>query len=1080
MRTRLSTQRGVMLQGSFAVALVFALVALIGMPVRAQVSTGTVGGTVKDSSGAVIVGANITVKNVATGITRNTVSDDRGSYIVPDLLIGSYEVQAQKEGFQTSVEQDVNVVVGQQAVVDFSLKVGRVAQTVTVESNAAQIDTTSADFGTLVNQNQIQSLPLNGRDYEQLILLAPGVDKNVTQGTNATVGRDQSFSVAGQRPQGQYVILDGTLIQNFWNRGGGNTLVGTSLGIDAIAEFTVLTNSYGAEYGGTGSVVNQVTKSGTNTLHGDAYDYLRNSTFDARNYFDPLSGPPAFRRNQFGGSLGGPIKKNKAFFFVNYEGLRQLLELDPIFTVPTDQVRGTDPSDPSGEGCIPGATVQCYPLSAAQTAALAAYPEPTPGLTNFGNGTAQARTFGGEIVHENYVNARVDYNLSPSDSIFVRVVNDPATQYDPFGPTANFTVPEQGTGIERYATVSYKKIISPNLINLVQFGFVRTILQTTYNFNPDYVFAYFPGRPANGDLSIAGLSEAGIDGNDPIAFRQNKFSESDDLIWTHGSHEVRTGITISRLETNDNSQLGLGGVYSYNNLTAFLLNEQCAVATASTCTIGPTSFTGGLPGEYDSERGYREIDLSPYYQDDWKVRSNLTLNLGVRYDYGTNPVEDRNKLHEIINPLTSTGYSPVPHVFSSNPNWRNIQPRIGFAYSPGHSIAIRGGFDMFDDVVSPRLYAEGYNSNPPYVYGTQPAPAPFPAGFLGSVALPLPSQPQAASYTNPYASYVYEYNLNIQKQLSRNSDLTVGYLGSNGRRWETMVDLNPPVVTTAPDGNPYIANGNNLVNPNLGVENFFVPEFDNNYNSLQVAYNDFFRHEIQSQISYTYSKCLDFGSNELGSENNGTTTSAQVNPYPGGHQAEYGRCNYDVRHNLTANTAIALPFHQNRWVGGWQLNGILTGRTGQAFSVATGFHQSRITSNATERPDWAPGLTNRNPITGNPHQWFDPAAFTLEPPGEFGDEDRNSLSTAGIFELDTAIVKNTKLTERLDTQFRVEFFNITNHTNFGAPNVNAFLASSNPSAPGYVNGGVPNPSAGIITTTTTTSRQIQFALKLIF
>ncbi|HEX4076701.1 MAG TPA: carboxypeptidase regulatory-like domain-containing protein [Candidatus Acidoferrales bacterium] len=1062
------------------------LISMTGFATHAQVFTGTISGTVTDSSGAVIVGANITEKNEATGVAQHAVTDEHGRYLIPDLLVGKYSVQAQKNGFQTSIKNDVTVIVGTQTAADITMAVGQVNQTVSVEASQAQVDTSSSDVGSLIDQKQLDSLPLNGRDFSQLILLAPGVNLNTTMQGNGNMGRDQGFSVAGARTHGQEIILDGTNIQNFWNRNGGNVIVGTAIGVEAIAEFTVLTNTFGAEYGGSGAVINQVTKSGTNTFHGSAYDYLRNSIFDARNYFDPLSGPPDFRRNQYGGSLGGPIKRGKVFFFVNYEGISQLLQIDPIFTVPDDLARGTSPLDPAGESCLGTVSPStCYPVNATQKAALALYPEPpavpTTILPNFGNGTADAQPIGGETVHENYLNSRLDYNISPTDSFFARVVNDPGQLHDPFSPLGSFTLPETGGGHNIYATLEYKKILSSNVINLVRFGFVRTMFQTAYVFNPNLVLTYFPGtRDANGDLSIAGLSTAGIDGTDPIRFNQNKFTESDDVIWSHGSHSVRTGIGVTRVDTNEVSQLFLGGNYTFNSLTAFLLNKQCP-STSNTCAYGPANFGGGLPGDYNSNRGLRETDIAPYYQDDWRVNNSLTLNLGLRWDFQTNPIDVNGLLHNFPNPLTDTFWVPVPHVYPNNASWKNFEPRIGFAYAPftDRKTSIRGGFGIYDDLIQPREYAEGYDSGYPYFYGNQSGPAPFPLGFLGSVPFPKPSTTAVIDWTKKlHTPYLMEYNLNVERQLSRDSVFTIGYVGSEGRHFFQHVDLNPPVATIAPDGNLYIANVNNRLNNNIGVVSPEQSIANTNYNSLQMSYNDTFRKLLKTQISYTYSHCLDFVSEELANENGYSGTVGQVNPY--NRAPEYGRCNFDVRHNLTENGVFLLPFKGNRLVDGWQINEIITARTGQAFTVDDGFDQSRDgNSDVIDRPNLVPGQSD-NPIVGKVSEWFDPTAFVLQPPGEFGDLSRNTLTSPALFDLDLGLVKNTKVTEALNVQFRAEFFNILNHPNFQAPNVNLYLASTNPSAPGYINGGVPNPTAGEITSTTTTSRQIQFAVKFIF
>jgi hypothetical protein len=1065
-------------------ALMIVLGALTVIVTIAQVSTGSIRGSVTDSSGGAIAGTDVSVKNVATGVTQTVTTDSQGRYEVPNILVGQYDVQAQKEGFRTTVHTGLTVIIGTTSVADIVLTVGQLTQTVNVDASAAQVNTTTEDVASLVNQEQLQNLPLNGRNFEQLIFLAPGTILNTSDALGSLMGRFPDFSVNGARTMGQYFVMDGTPIQTFWNSGAGNILVGTSLGLDSIGEFTVITSTYGAEYGGSGSAINQVTKSGTNHFHGTAYDYLRNSTFDARNYFDPLEGSgvpppfvPPFRRNQYGGSVGGPIKQSKAFFFVNYEGLSQLLETTQDFFVPSNLVRGTDPADPPGEGCIapPSLGGPCYPLSPIQQQTLALYVVPNPTLAPIADGIGEGSAASNSTVHENYVNTRVDYNLSDRDSFFGRFLYDTALENDSFASGASPGFPESGHGLNTYATLEWKRVLSPNLINLVRFGFTRTKMDTLSAVIPGSPLNFFPGRDISpGILTIGGLSILGTDGNTPIQQRQNKFYESDDIIWLHGGHSVRAGVTIARQQSNSWTALADAGSYSFQNIAAFLQNEQCPTSSGLACATGAYDFNGGYPGEDNGHRDIREIDFSPYYQDDWKVRRNLTLNLGLRWDFATNPIEEHGLLNEIIDPLTSTGYSHVPNAYASNPSWTNWQPRIGFAYSPfsDNKTSIRGAYGIYDDVVTERQIVLGYDSNPPYFWADQNDPAPFPGGFTSSIAPPVPSQPQALAYKGVATPYLQEYNLNVQRQLTRNSVLTVGYVGSKGTHFYQVVDVNPPKTTTAPDGQLLFLGPDDRINPNLSEVYFMEPTDNTNYNSLQVTYTDTFRRSIQTQVSYTYSHCLDYASQEQ--EYSLAASIAQLNPYPSGRHAEYGRCNFDIRHNLTANSVANLPFHGNRFVTGWTINGILTAHTGGAFTVADGIPQSNTDFfDNTDRPNLAPG-GSLNPIVGRVTEWFNPADFVLEPANEVGNVPRNTLTGPGLFDLDMSIIKTTVITESLRLEFRAEFFNILNHSSFQLPNTNLFVGV-NPDGTG-----TPNPEAGVITATTTTSREIQFGLKFIF
>ncbi len=1052
--------------------LAFALVASMASSIQAQVSTGTIRGTVTDSSGAAIVGANIVVKNVATGVTQSLTSDSAGRYEVPNLLVGQYDVQAQKEGFQTTIHTGVTVIVGTTTVADMVLTVGQVTQTVNVEASAAQVDTTTTDLSTLVNPDQLQNLPLNGRNFEQLVFLAPGTELNTSDALGSLMGRVQNFSVNGGRTMDQYFVMDGTPIQTFWNSGAGNILVGTSLGLDSIGEFTIVTGTYGAEYAGSGSAINQVTKSGTNQFHGTAYEYLRNSDLDAKNYFDLLS-PPPFRRNQFGGSLGGPIKQNKAFFFVNYEGLRQTLDSTLDFYVPSDLVRGTDPADPPGEGCVtpPSQGGPCYPLSAVQKQTLALFIEPNLALAPIVDGIGEGAAVNNSVVTENYVNTRFDYNFSNQDTFLARFLYDTAIENDAFASGASPGFPETGHGLNTYTTLEWKHTFSANFINLVRFGFTRTRMDTLSAIIPNSPLNFFPGRAISpGILLIGGLSLLGTDGNTPIQQRQNKFYESDDIIWLHGGHSVRAGATLERQQSNSWTALADAGSYSFADIAAFLQNQQCPSSAGLSCETGPYDFNGGFPGEDNGVRYIREIDFSPYFQDDWKIRRNLTLNLGIRWDFATNPVEVHGNFYEIINPLTSTGYTHVPHAYASNPSWTNWQPRIGFAYSPfsDNKTSIRAGYGIYDDPVTERQIVLGYDSNPPYFWADQNDPAPFPLGFSNTFVAPLPSQPQALTYTGVRTPYLQEYDLNVQRQLTPNSVLTVGYVGSKGTHFYHVIDENPPQLTTAPDGRPMSLGPTDRLNPNLQEVYFLEPNDNSNYNSFQVSYIDTFRRSIRTQVSYTYSHCLDYSSQEQ--EYGLWGSIAQLNPYPSGLQAEYGRCTYDIRHNITANIVANLPFHGNRLVTGWTINGILTAHTGPSFTVLDGIPQSNTDFfDNTDRPDLAPG-GSLNPIVGKQTEWFNPYDFVLEPPGEFGDVPRDTLTGPALFGLDMSVIKTTAITEALKLEFRAEFFNILNHTNLQLPNNNLFVDSA----------GDRNPEAPVISSTTTNSRQIQFGLKFVF
>jgi hypothetical protein len=1024
------------------------VLALVPTSLNGQGTNGVISGTVTDPSGAALPGATVQVKNVSTGVIRTVTTNEVGRYRVPDLLVGQYEVQATLSGFRTVVESAIPLTVGSERLVNFSLPIGQAQETVTVESQIAQVDTTSAAVATLVEAKQISDLPLNGRNYTQLIALAPGVLQTPPTFPSGFYGRGADYSVSGSRPEGQAFLLDNTNVQNFWNHGPGSAVLGTTLGVDAIAEFSAQTNTYSAQFGGSGAAVNAVTKSGTNNFHGTLFEYLRNSALDARAFYD---GPqlPSFKRNQFGASLGGPIKKDKAFFFFNYEGLRNRQGLTQIATVPDADARN---------GILPG--LAPITVSPQIKQLLDYYPLPTIPV---GGGVGQVPQVGTQKGDEDYLLGRVDYTASPKDSLFARYVNDRALFKDPFSGSIIKLWPETHHTGNHYATLEERRIISSSIVNLARISFVRTREGSDLDSNlPGLTF--FPGRK-NGTINITGLSPLGSSIFLPFLFVQNKYGGGDDVNWTHGSHNIRFGGDIQRVQSNVNAPGWLGGQFVFNSLATFL-------------SASPFLFFGPLPDKSDGYRDFREVDINGYFQDDWKVRSNLTLNLGLRYEFVTNPTTDKHPLNTITDYKTAKDFTPVPNVFLNNPSLRNFDPRFGFAYDPfrDHKTSIRGGFGIFHNPIAPRTYASAYYFNPPYSFTVQVFPSfPFPS-FLA----PLPSQSNAVNYDTPSTPYQMQWNLNIQRQLFEATILTVGYVGSRGVHLFYQRDQNPPIPTTGSDGNPVFATlgqfgitTNPRINPAIGPYNGAEPGANSSYHSLQANLNRRFSHNVQGQVSYTWSHCIDTSSNTYGLEGG----FPAMNPY--NVSLDRGNCLFDRRQSLAVSSLVALPFNGkfkgHQLVEGWQLSGIGTVRTGSPFTVGVGFDQAGLgAAFVNNRPILNPGRTVENIKTGTLDHWFDPTAFSLPPVGELGNVGRNTLVGPGFWDIDFSAMKNTKIKESVNLQFRAEMFNVFNHANWGLPNAQVFVQT-----PG-TGGGTYNPIAGRITTLASPMRQIQFALKLIF
>ena len=1067
----------------------------------AQVGTGSIQGTVSDSSGAIIAGASVTVTNTQTGGVTPITANTQGRYAVPDLLVGTYDVQAKMTGFQTQIHTGVVITVGQNVVVDFSLPVGQVTETVTVQGATTQVETTSAEISAQIGQQQVEQLPLNGRNYEQLILLAPGVQTVTTGAQSSFYGREPSYSIAGSRPEGQELLLDGANIQGFWNHGAGNSIIGTSLGVEAIGEFQVLTNSYSARFGGSGSVMNATTKSGTNTFHGSVYDFFRNNVLDARDTFNTTDSPMnPYRQNQFGGAVGGPIKKDKLFFFVNYEGIRRLRGFTLLPTVPDSEARlGVLPAcvvNP-GSGCDTKPAV-ALPLNFTSQAIMAIYPTggvsaveqflpggkngvcafPGQSPQNCGpSGVDQITVNSPEPANEDYINTRWDYVLSESNTIFGRYVFDNGSLVDPtVSPVGLY--PETSQGRNQYVTIGDKKVFSSNLINDARFTFTRSKMRAfVTGENPVLQFFSFYGENRqDGTVVVSGgPTPIGPSAFTPDFELQNVFSLNDDVFWVHGKHSFEIGAEFRRLQSPLANGFFEDQGWNFPSYASFI--EGMPIAAGP-----PITLLGALPGRANSYRSFRESDLFPYIQDTWKVSRTVTVNLGLRYDFISNPVEAHNLLCAFIDPSSpsTTGCTPVSHAFGSNPSVKSFDPRVGIAWDPfhNHKTSIRAGAGVFHDPIQVRNYHPAYIFAGPFqtavslcVFGGPPCSYPTP--FLG-ITFPIPTIGEALEYDPRVTPFVFQYNFGVQREIFKNTVFSLSYVGSRGYYLMVQNDLNPEIPTivngqpTFPNGPPAFPGGPPTAparnNPNLGSIAFNKPDGSSWYNSLQAYLTRNLGKNLQFQASYTYSKCIDYGSVAFGLEAGNSGQQAQSDPY--NLARDKGVCDFDVRHNFVANTVYRLPIQGNRWVEGWQVSGIVTARTGTPFSIQDGLDQANL-NNPAGQPGERPNLTGESiapPGGRSVHTlWFNPGAFTLQPFGTLGDLRRNTLFGPGFVDLDTSVTKVTRVTESTNLEFRAEIFNLFNHPNYGLPV--SVLTS---------------PNFGRILGTAGNSRQIQFALKFSF
>lgn len=1019
---------------------------------RAQTVGASIQGIVTDSTGAVVPNAQVLVRNIATGASQDLQSDAVGRYHVPLLPPGEYEVRISAPGFQGVMRSGIRLAVGQNAVVDVALQPGPVATEVNVQADVASINVTSAALSGLVGDKQIRDLPLNGRSFQQLALLQPGVSAALAAGNDVVGGRTPKISINGARPEQNNFLLDGTDINNVYNKTPGS-VGGVLLGVEAVLEFQVLTNAYSAEFGrSSGGIINAVTRSGTNEFHGSLFEFLRNSTLDAKNFFDAPNQPiPPFKRNQFGGTLGGPIVRNKTFFFATYEGLIERLGITGVTAVPDSNAR---------QGILPNRTVPLHPAIPAYLQTLF----PLPNGRSLGGGAAEYLFSRSQPTDEHFVQGRIDHHLSARDTLFGRYTFDngnvnrqPITK-----PPIVFTKEHSRN---QYFTLEHQRTFSSALLNTVQLGFSRSTQeadnQRTIAIPPS--LSWVPGEPF-GFLTISGLvTEMAGDFRLPRLDRLNNFQLGDTLFLTRGRHAARFGFQGQRLQFNQNTVSQRGGIVNFDNLENFLQGIAASVDVA-------------LPGLVDPVRGYRQSLFAFFAQDDVRLKPNLTLNLGLRYEFITVPTEVNGKISNLRGVTDSQLIVGDP--WHANPSLRNFAPRVGLAWDPFGTgkTSVRAGFGIFFDEILPKYYFFSGSLNPPFTTRTSILRPPFPnvvANFNPNA--PVRAQLQTVNF-DLQSPYVMQYNLSIQRALPGNWDVTLAYAGSRGNHLLRLGDAN-----LAPE---IIVNGQKVYQPQLGRRNpnftgiwQRVTDAQSFYNSFQLGVLKRLSYGLRAQVSYTFSRSVD-DSSGINSQDFDNVVQYGLDWWD--RTIDRGLSAFHAKHNLTFNWTYDLPFARSlaglggAILKGWQLNNITTIRSGHPFTVRLGFNRSgnlNTTSfSAHERPNLRPGASN-NSILGRPDRYWDINAFELPPPNQRGNLGRNTIIGPGLVSVDISLAKSFAWGDGRTVQFRAEVFNLPNHPNFAVPSGRiAFTNAASAVAPDW----------GRITSTVTTSRQIQFGLKLTF
>ena len=1058
----------------------------------AQLPTATILGVVRDSSGAVVPGASLTARNVETGQTRNGVSASDGSYRFPALPVGTYEVRAEESGFKAEVRSGLTLTVSQEAVVNFTLEVGAVAETVAVTAEAPLVNTTSGSLGGLVDEQKVADLPLNGRNYSSLTLMEPGISQHRTAVASSQVLVGTLFSSNGATIHSNNYLLDGALMQSFGGLSSAST-TGSTLGVEGIREYRVITNSFSAEYGmvmGSQTVI--VSKSGTNGFHGSAFEYLRNSVLDARNFFDRQTALtpgrlPPFKRNNFGGSFGGPIKKDRTFFYGVFEALRERLGVTPA----QDTVMASGCHGPAGatitvaacpqlaSGLTGGATSVVVDPRIASILTL--FPLPNiPGTNQFTFPFTQPTT-------ENFGQIRVDHTFSIKDTAFVRYTIDDTQLTQPLAYPQFLTIRASRF---QYATLSESHIFSPSVLNSARFSFSRTnapLASPSGIIGPG--FSLVQGQEI-GSIGIGGITTLAPNGLAPNRKNQNLFTWSDDLFYTHGSHSLKFGTLINRYQQFTLNGSGTKGAVTFPTLAAFF-------------QALPSNISGVSPGAINN-RTYNYSTLGFYAQDDWRVTPRLTLNLGLRYEFNTQINEVRGygaAIRDVVHDATTTLGPPA-----LNPSLHNFGPRFGFAWDVfgDGKTAVRGGYALLYDVGNlGNALSAGVNATPPIA--SQSTLASTPASPI-VLTFPLTFPASAAGKGLRILDYhinqphIYQFNMTVERQLPYNMALSVGYAGSRGFNIIRVEDANPTIPTVLPDGRQFWTGNEARVNPNWTSIEFYTAGSRSWYNSVQVSLLKRLTKSVQFQASYTWSKSMDTAQSQVVSENNATSDFLVDTLRP---QVDKSLSAYDTPQNLRLNVIYKLPTSSvkgltGQLLNGWWMSSILTLQSGNTFTPTLQTERSRSKTDngiaGVDRPDLVPGRTSSNIVSGTtagclgvpagkklgtPNLWYDPCAFTLQAPGFLGTAGRDILRGPGVANVDFSIVKDTalpKLGEGGKLEFRTEIFNILNRANFDSPDRTVFAGSSAPGAsPESV-----LPTAGQITRTLTTSRQIQFALKLIF
>ena len=1090
-------------------------IALLSVSLIAQ-TAGTISGVVQDESAAVIPGANVTITNADTGISRTVVSDADGRYAVPGLNPGQYDLQAEKMGFGTEVRKGVTLNVGSVIVIQLVLKVGQVTTKTEVTAEAPIVETARNELGTLVEGSAARDLPLNIRSFDHLVALESSAPAFRPSTGNNAIGFNTQYTINGGLQTTNVYMMDGLeMVGGAVATSSPGGVLGVNFGVDAIQEFKVLTGSYNAEFGKrSGAIINIATRSGTNQLHGSGFEFIRNSDVDARGFFDQGS-PTPYKRNQFGGTVGGPIKKDKIFYFGNFEGLQlrqsttalgEYLDTQGrLGYLPCSQTKNVVCNNATGLAFV-GVSPNMQPY-------LFLLPPINTGV-DYGNGAGENIRVTSSPANAEYYLGRTDVKISEKDSLLARYTQTDQWNNSPSG--YGFYTPY--ISHDKAALLTENRIISANTLNTARVGFTQAFSQTDTLPATQSIDSgdYIPGAN-NPALAFTGLGApfvgrvgfnvVGAAGGPPFGgfgsgtphrpYTINTYDANDQVSHQVGAHSLTFGGGYQRLQHNEKYSFYDRGSYTFATLQGLITAQPTTFigADVNTCPQSVTLQNGsqqilGGPGSQDcndGNKGYRQHYIYAFLNDDWKLTRTVTLNAGLRYEIMTVPTEVNNRISNFVPAVVNGNLTVATQPVYGSPFYDGhhdlFEPRIGIAWDVfgNGKTAVRSGFGLYYDQIT-NMFMEDTSNNQPFynsVQVTNPGwPSPFANGAVGLLTgdgidprLKVPARLQ--------------YNISIQQQITPSTSITLGYVGAHAYHLIQITDPNTAIPQILPQGTPgcnynpceFYAPGLKPRNPLLGVMDEVYSNGDDSYQALQFDFTQRLSHGLRSKASFTWSKNI--SDNADGFDTSYNVNDVQIAQQQQLNSAERGLSPFDVGRNLVLNMTYDLPFNKGpqKLVKGWQFSAIETISDGTPVTLIDGFKDAPDdTKDTADRPNLVnsiPGCSN-NPLTGMKGptvSYFNASCFVPAPAGFYGNLGRETLIGPGFANLDVTLEKSTNITERFKILFRAEAFNLLNRAQFAQPSVSLFNSN-----------GSPNPTAGLITALLpgTLGRQFQLGLKFLF